>query len=75
MLLEVDKENNIGYNTGFTAVKIIDEIGNGDSVLINENYYHYKFVNSGIKDGAMRQATKMVAEAITYSKEIKEKLQ
>jgi len=51
LLLEVDKENNIGYNTGFTAVKIIDEIGNGDSVLINENYYHYKFVNSGIKDG------------------------
>ena len=33
------------------------------------------FENSGIKDGAMRQATKMVAEAITYSKEIKEKLQ
>ena len=51
LLIEVDKENNIGYNTGFNAVKITDEIGNGDSVLINEAYYHYKFVNKGIKDG------------------------
>tara|TARA_R100000734_G_scaffold18921_1_gene17070 strand:- start:418 stop:642 length:225 start_codon:yes stop_codon:yes gene_type:complete len=33
------------------------------------------FENSKNIDGSIRQATKMVAEAITYSKEIKERLQ
>lgn len=51
LLLEVDKENNIGYNTGFSVVQISNEYGEQDSVLLNETYYHYKFENRDIKDG------------------------
>ena len=51
MLLEVDRENTIGYNTGFTTVEIRNEYGEKDSILIEDVYYHYKFVNEGIKDG------------------------
>ncbi|MAL64610.1 MAG: hypothetical protein CMF94_00755 [Candidatus Marinimicrobia bacterium] len=51
LLLEVDKENSIGYNTGFNTVAIMNEYGERDSVLIDSTYYHYKFVNEGVKDG------------------------
>lgn len=51
LLLEVDSDNNIGYNTGFSTVQIMDSYGQADSILINNNYYHYKFENTDIKDG------------------------
>ena len=51
LLLEVDSDNNIGYNTGFSTVQIMNSFGQADSVLINNNYYHYKFENTDIKDG------------------------
>ena len=51
LLLEVDNENTIGYNTGFSTVEIRNEYGEKDSILIEDIYYHYKFVNEGIKDG------------------------
>ena len=53
LLLEVDKENSIGYNTGFNSVAITNEYGERDSILIDSSYYHYRFVNEGIKDGWM----------------------
>ena len=51
LLLEVDLENNIGYNTGFSVVQIVDENNEPDSIFINDAYYHYKFENIDIKDG------------------------
>ncbi len=51
LLLEIDKENDIGYNTGFSTIAITNNYGETDSVLIDGVYYHYKFENSGIKDG------------------------
>ena len=51
LLLEVDLENGIGYNTGFSTVQITNSYGEQDSILIGGAYYHYKFENSDIKDG------------------------
>ncbi len=51
LLAEFDIENNIGYNTGFENIQIKDQYGQPDSVEIDSSYYHYKFVNEGIKDG------------------------
>tara|TARA_B100000287_G_scaffold65271_1_gene56777 strand:+ start:1544 stop:3676 length:2133 start_codon:yes stop_codon:yes gene_type:complete len=57
LLLEVDKENDIGYNTGFSMVAITNAYGEEDSVLINDVYYHYKFENLGVKDGWLNYYT------------------
>ena len=51
LLLEADKENDIGYNTGFSMIEIQNNYGEPDSININNTYYHYKFENSEIKDG------------------------
>jgi hypothetical protein len=51
LLLEIDLKNDIGYNTGFSTIRIINEFGELDSILINDTYYHYKFENANIKDG------------------------
>jgi len=51
LLLEIDLKNDIGYNTGFSTIRIINEFGEPDSILINDTYYHYKFDNANIKDG------------------------
>jgi len=51
LLLETDKENHIGYNTGFSMIEIRNNYGEPDSININNTYYHYKFENSEIKDG------------------------
>jgi len=51
LLLEVDKDNEIGYNTGFSVVQITNEFGEPDSLLVNGTYYHYKFENTDLKDG------------------------
>lgn len=55
LLGEFDRDDlaseNIGYNTGFDAVQILDAEGNQDSVEINGRFYHYKFVNSGVQNG------------------------
>ena len=51
LLGEFDIENNIGYNTGFENIQIKNQYGQPDSVEIDSSYYHYKFVNEGIKDG------------------------
>ncbi len=51
LLLEIDKKNEIGYNTGFSTVQITNDNGEPDSVNINGVFYQYKFVNSEIKDG------------------------
>ena len=42
---------NIGYNTGFEAIRITNGNGDPDSILINERYYHYQYINKGIKNG------------------------
>ena len=41
----------IGYNTGFEYIRIINEFGDQDSVEIDGNVYHYKFVNNHVKNG------------------------
>jgi len=55
LLAEFDRadgeSSEIGYNTGFEPVKIVNEFGDPDSILIDGNYYHYKFVNEGVKNG------------------------
>ena len=51
LLKEVDINNEIGYNTGFSSVQIVNEFGETDSVYIEGNYYHYKFENLNVKDG------------------------
>ena len=53
LLLESDKINEIGYNTGFSMVQITNDYGEPDSIDINGAFYHYKFENSDIKDGWM----------------------
>ena len=35
LLLEVDKVNDTGYNTGFSSVKITNDYGEPDSIEIN----------------------------------------
>ena len=51
LLKEVDINNGIGYNTGFSSVQIVNEFGETDSVYIEGNYYHYRFENLNVKDG------------------------
>ena len=51
LLAENDLQNDIGYNTGFSTIQITNEFGELDSILINDEYYHYKFENMEIKDG------------------------
>ena len=51
LLKEVDINNEIGYNTGFSSVQLVNEFGETDSVYIEGNYYHYKFENLNVKDG------------------------
>ncbi|MFL2983243.1 MAG: hypothetical protein ACJZ12_02510 [Candidatus Neomarinimicrobiota bacterium] len=51
LLIEVDKVNDIGYNTGLSVVAIKNNYGERDSININGVYYNYKFENSDIKDG------------------------
>ena len=51
LLSEVDLENDIGYNTGLSTIQITNNYGERDSILIDDNYYNYKFENSDIKDG------------------------
>jgi hypothetical protein len=41
----------IGYNTGFEFIRIINDFGDQDSVEIDGNVYHYKFVNNHVKNG------------------------
>ena len=47
----------IGYNTGFEVIKIINEFGESDSVEINGSFYHYKFVNDHVKNGWLNYYT------------------
>jgi hypothetical protein len=51
LLQDIDLKNSIGYNTGFSSVQIVNSLGESDSILINEEYYHYKFENLDVKDG------------------------
>lgn len=46
-----ENEQNIGYDTGLDDIRITNSEGEPDSVLINGRFYHYKFVNDGIKNG------------------------
>ncbi len=41
----------IGYNTGFEFIRIVNEFGQQDSVEIDGRYYQYKFVNRDVKNG------------------------
>lgn len=41
----------IGYDTGFDLIRIKNDAGQPDSVVINGHSYYYKWVNSGVKNG------------------------
>lgn len=49
----IDPLHDVGYNTGFDAIRITNEQGQPDSVEIDGRYYQYKFVNRGVKNGWM----------------------
>lgn len=52
LLAEFDKPgNDIGFDLGFDQIRITNEYGEQDSVLIEGHYYHYKFTNTGVKNG------------------------
>ncbi|MED5218683.1 MAG: hypothetical protein VX630_00090 [Candidatus Neomarinimicrobiota bacterium] len=57
LLSENDIKNSIGYNTGFSAIRITNEFGEPDSMEINGLFYQYKFINEGIKDGWLNYYT------------------
>jgi len=41
----------IGYDTGFDLVRITNETGAADSVVINDHSFYYKWVNDGVQNG------------------------
>ena len=41
----------IGYNTGFDFIRIVNEFGEQDSLEVDGNFYQYKFVNNDVKNG------------------------
>jgi hypothetical protein len=49
--LDLTDHSGIGYNTGFDFIRIINEFGEQDSVEIDGNFYHYRFVNDHVKNG------------------------
>ena len=51
LLLEVDIDNDIGYNTGLSSIQITNEFGEKDTIQIDGVDYHYRFENVNIKDG------------------------
>ncbi|MFQ6608474.1 MAG: hypothetical protein ACE5EE_08045 [Fidelibacterota bacterium] len=55
LLAEFDRTDSvsadIGYNTGFEAVRITNNEGEPDSLEINGRFYHYQFVNENVKSG------------------------
>ncbi len=55
LLGEFDKvegeAGNVGYNSGFSPVRIANIYGEPDSIEIDGEYYHYRFVNDGVKNG------------------------
>ena len=51
LLAEYDLPDDIGFDVGFGPVRIVNEIGEPDSVFKAGSYYHYKFTNYGVKNG------------------------
>lgn len=49
-LASPDNED-VGYNTGLEDVRIVNELGEPDSVVIDGVAYHYRFVNDHLKNG------------------------
>lgn len=50
---QIDSLHDVGYNTGFDEIRITNDHGEPDSVLIGGQYYQYKYVNRGVKNGWM----------------------
>lgn len=49
--LDHPEHGDIGYNTGFELIRIVDAFGALDSVEIDGHFYHYKFVNTDLQNG------------------------
>ncbi len=49
--IEHPDHDDIGYNTGFDFIRIVNEFGEQDSVEVDGKFYHFKFVNSDVKNG------------------------
>lgn len=41
----------VGYNTGLDSIRIKNTAGEPDSIFVEGRYYHYRFTNSGVKNG------------------------
>ncbi len=51
-LAEFDKVgDNLGYDTGFDLVRITDNAGQPDSVVIKGKSFYYKWINTGVQNG------------------------
>lgn len=58
LLAEFDLPGNgIGFDVGFDEVRIVNDFGEPDSVLIDGHYYHYKYTNLGVKNGWLNYYT------------------
>jgi len=58
LLAEFDLAGNgIGFDVGFDPIRIVDEFGEPDSILISGHYYHYKYTNKGVKNGWLNYYT------------------
>ena len=51
LLAEFDQKNEIGYNTGFDAVRVVNDSGEPDSILINGSFFNYTYTNEGVNNG------------------------
>lgn len=51
LLAQIDKKNDIGFNTGLDVLRIKDEFGMPFYEIFNADTFYYKFENTGILNG------------------------
>ncbi len=51
LLAQIDKKNDIGFNTGLDILRIKDEFGTPSFAVFNSDTFYYKFENTGILNG------------------------
>lgn len=51
LLAQIDKKNDIGFNTGLDVLRIKDDYGTPSYEIFNSDTFHYKFENTGILNG------------------------
>lgn len=51
LLGQIDKKNDIGFNSGLDVLRIRDEFGNPSYTVFGPDTFYYKFENTGILNG------------------------